>query len=737
MEWTTRCLWLLAFLLTTGTAGAAGGALRLEKVSAASSMGNQVEIRLELSGPLSEKPISFHIDNPARIALDLPNTVSGLKDKVQKVGIGPVEQITVAEASGRSRVVVQLASLTPYEVTTEGKTVVVRLETSGGGQSPNQKGAAGTTSASVAKDSKGTPIPSWPVASQPTTKDSRAASATGGASIASIDFHRGDKGEGRLVVRLSREGIGIDIRQEGENVVVDFAETAVPEALNKRMDVSDFATPVKEVDVQRKKGGVRLVVTPRSADFEHLAYQTDNIFTLEMKPLTRQAIEAKKSQEFSGEKLSLNFQNIDIRAVLQLLADFTQKNLVASDTVNGKVTLRLKNVPWDQALSIILKSKGLAARENGNVLMVAPAEEMDAREQQELTAQKKQQELSPLKTEYIQVNYATAADFQALIKNKDNNLLSERGAVTVDVRTNTLLVQETSEKLAEIRKLIGTLDIPVRQVMIESRIVVASDQFQQQLGRSLGWDKNAGSASGALNTGSVNNPGTIIQGGTPANQVDTKLMGINDIFSTSQYLSLLPVAAPTAFNWSIGKVNSYLVSLQLTAMQQENRGEIISNPRVVTANQKKAIIERGTQIPYLQATASGAANVAFKTAAMTLSVTPQITPEDKVIMDLDVHFDAIGASITTATGANIPTINTKSVKTTVLVDNGETAVLGGVLDRVISRSKGSVPFIGQIPYLGWLFRNNNEIDNKEELLIFVTPKILKEAVTKEVNLSYR
>ncbi|MGH8491174.1 MAG: type IV pilus secretin PilQ, partial [Gammaproteobacteria bacterium] len=448
----------------------------------------------------------------------------------------------------------------------------------------------------------------------------------------------------------------------------------------------------------------------------------DNILTMEVKPLTKEEEEAVKKAKFgfTGERLSLNFQDIEVRAVLQLIADFTGKNLIASDTVTGKVTLRLKNVPWDQALAIILKSKGLDKRESGNVIMVAPQEELAARDKLELETQKQIAELAPLRTEYIEVNYAKAGDLATLLKTEENKLLTERGNVSVDQRTNTLLIQETAEKLAEMRQLITTLDVPVRQVLIESRIVIANQDFTKELGVKFGYSKNTG-------LDRPDNFGAIVGGKLPGDTED--LVTAFNTDGLENFIVDLPTASTPAgaIGLAIGKIGSYLLQLELSALQAEGRGEIISSPRVITADQKEAVIEQGSEIPYASQTSSGATDIAFKKAVLSLRVTPQITPDDRIIMSLDVHKDAPFAC--PGVVLDIPCIDTRNVKSEVLVDNGETVVLGGVYEQTNSNDTRRVPFFGELPYVGALFRNSAIERNKDELLIFVTPRIIKESLS--------
>lgn len=654
--------------------------------------GNKVQVKLELSGPLSRKPLSFTINDPARIALDLPDTRLNLPAKNQPIGVGTVRSLNAVEAGGRTRVVLNLSRLVPHDLAMEGKTVVITL-------------------GSEASSTRGGVMPAI---------TGRAHAMRDGASIEDVDFRRGNNGEGRIIVALSDPSATANVRQEGGKILVDFVNVRVPERLDRRLDVIDFATPVKEIDILPRGNSTQMVVLPLG-EYEHLAYQSDNLFTLEVRPLTREEQEVRKKEQYTGERLSLNFQNIEVRAVLQLLADFSGLNLVASDSVAGNVTLRLKNVPWDQALNIILKSRGLGMRQVDNVMMVAPQEEITAREKLELESQTELADLAPLRTEFVQINYAKAGDIAGLLKAEANNLLSARGNVSVDERTNTLLIQDTAEKLAEMRKVIDTLDIPVRQVLIESRIVIANQDFSKELGVKFGYSKNTIDGVGDFG---------VAVGGSPG---DTRGPG-NTAFHTADDLENFIVDLPTtqvpaaALGLAVGRIGSYLLQLELSALQQEGRGEVISNPRVITANQKEAVIEQGEEIPFENKTSSGATSVEFKKAVLSLRVTPHITPDNRVIMDLAVNKDSRG-EITPAGFA----IDTQNVTTQVLVDDGETVVLGGVYQQTNASNVDRVPFFSELPYLGNLFKRTQSIRDKTELLIFVTPKILKESLRLSSN----
>lgn len=672
-------------------------AAALESVGYSSLPGEKAQIVLTFSEPVAE-PTSFSIDDPARVVLDFAGVNNKLDKKTQQVNIGMTRSISTVEAGDRTRMVVNLVQKAPYVIEHQGNVVMITVE--GGSQYVTE-------------------------------------SKTGMArEVMDVDFRRGDKGEGRLMIELSDAGAPIDVRQERDTIVVDLSGVVLPEKLHRRLDVIDFATPVQIIETEYKGGNTRLVLSAKG-QFEHLAYQSDKTLIVEVKAIEKaEQAEVRKDQYgYKGEKLSLNFQNIEVRAVLQLLAEFTGLNLVTSDTVQGNVTLRLKNVPWDQAMDIILKTKGLAMRQNGNVMLIAPAKEIAAREKQELEAQRQLVELEPLYSEIIEINFAKAADIATILNtqlqgagigigagNAEEGLgfLSARGRVQVDERTNSLLLKDTAEKLAQINDLIAQLDIPVRQVLIESRIVIANNDFTDELGVRFGVSTEGGNnaVSGTLNDIQIaGDQLTTSQaiGGPVANSV-----------ATNQGLNVnLPVAAPAG---SIGLALAKLpfgtiLQLELSAMQAEGRGEIISSPRVITSNQQTALIEQGTEIPFQEASSSGATAVSFKEAVLKLEVTPQITPDDRVVMDLVVNNDSVGDIFN-----GVPSIDTRSVETQVLVDNGETVVLGGVYEQTNLDNIEKVPFFGDLPYLGVLFRSTIVQNDKSELLIFVTPKIVKESL---------
>ncbi len=541
-----------------------------------------------------------------------------------------------------------------------------------------------------------------------------------------------------MVVKLSDPHTPINLHQVGNQILVDFAGAGVPANLVRRYDATDFGTPVTGFDVSRVGNGARIVINA-NGDFEQLAYQSDDQYVVEVQPRRKANALAEEKPVYTGERLTLNFQDIDTRAVLQLLADASGQNIVVSDSVNGNVTLRLQNVPWDQALDIVLRTKGLDKRKDGNVIIVAPQAELATREKAELAARKDVQELAPLRSEYLQVNYAKAEDMAALIKSQNNSLLSTRGSVAVDQRTNTLLLLDTTDKLADIRRLVATLDIPVRQVLIESRIVIVNNDFQRELGAIFGITAMHQNGSTLYNTtgtaaGIDTQATTFITGQNAVNNainagtVPVPLSTYGIPAAANRYNVNLPVTSP-AGSIGLGLVANYiLVDLELSAAQSETQANIISSPRVITANQKEATIEQGIEIPYQQSASSGATTIQFKKAVLSLKVTPQITPDNRIILDLDVREDSVGEIVVASGGVNVPSIDTREITTQVLVNDGQTVVLGGILETTQREDDQKVPFLGDIPILGHLFKSTDHTDNKDELMIFVTPKIVHEGV---------
>jgi type IV pilus assembly protein PilQ len=714
------CVPAFVFLiLALAPCAQAVAATALKDVQFSALPGDQVRIDLSLSGAV-KPPGVFSTESPARLVLDFGGVQSELARKSVPIGVGPVQGLTAVQAGDRLRVVIDLNQAVPYQVDTKGDQVIVSINGAGGG-------ASHSTAQRSAR-----------------TGGSQRLGAEPGA-IRDIDFQRGAGGEGRVKIVLPGRNTAVSVTEKGTHVIADIKDTPIPPRLVRRLDVTDFGTPVVSVE-SFPKGKDTQVDVKTANEYDYVAYQADDQFVLEFRPVSKskQEEQDRRNKVYTGDRLSLNFQNIEVRAVLQLLADFTGLNLVASDTVRGNITLRLKNVPWDQALDIILKSKGLSMRRNGNVIMVAPTQEIAAQEKLELQADNEVRELAPLHSEFIQINYAKASDLAKILKSKDNKLLSDRGNVTVDPRTNTLLVEDTAAKLEDIRRLVSKLDVSVRQVMIESRVVIANNDFARDIGVQFGVNGSVGReghtealVSGGTAAGLAGNiPGTANINTGPFMQSAVTGLPYNSSIenpsgSGSQALMVnLPAAAATSgMTMLLGKVGSYLVQLELTAMQQEGRGEIVSSPRVITSDQHKAVIKMGQEIPYSTVSQNGT-NTQFKDAVLELDVTPHITPDSRIIMDLLVKKDEPDYSRSIGVGGE-PPLNTNSVTTSVLVDNGETVVLGGVYERSKSFNKQQVPWLGDLPVFGNLFKQRANTDKNSELLIFVTPKILKqELVTR-------
>ena len=703
----SRILAAAAWLMIAGVLGTlpsqparAEDGPKLEAVDVQPLPGQQVQITMRLSGP-APQPLSFTIDNPARISFDLPGTTLALPARRIDVHTSGVDSILAAETKDRTRLVMNLDKLVPYDTRVEGNNIIVML--------------GGANSASVSTGSAASMVPS------------RAASAAAAQrAIRSIDFRRSSDGAGRVMVRLTDPHTHINLRQVGNQIVVDF-DADLPKNLARRYDASDFGTPIGSFDASRIGTGTRLSINA-TGDYEQLAYQSDDQYVVEIQPQRKATAAQDEKPQYTGERLTLNFQEIETRAVLQLLADASGQNIVVSDTVTGNVTLRLQNVPWDQALDIVLRTKGLDKRKQDNVIIVAPQEELASREKADLAAKKDIQELAPLRSDYLQVNYAKAKDMEGLIKTQGGSLLSARGSVSVDERTNTLLLQDTADRLADIRRLVATLDIPVRQVLIEARIVIVNDDFKRDLGARVGYTTaQANGANGIWTT-----TGTAVGADTTiASALATRAgtaTGLTLPAGPQRYNVNLPAPSP-AGSFALGILGSnYVVDLELSAAQAETRAEVISSPRVITANQKEATIETGTEIPYQQSASSGATTISFKKAVLSLKVTPQITPDNRIILDLDVKKDSIGTITVASGGVNVPSIDTKEIVTQVLMNDGQTVVLGGVLETNHRDDQTKVPFLGDIPVLGVLFKERSKVNNKDELLIFVTPKIVREGV---------
>ena len=685
---------LLGMLIAFGVFGAQAQADAQNSITALSiSTGNGTTvIKVELAQPLANLPAGFAINTPPRIAFDFPNTANGLGKSVQDFTEGDLHSANIVQAGSRTRLVVNLNQMLIYDTKIDGKNLLITLH----GKAPE---------IAVANS---------------TERFAEARQGTQQHELRDIDFRRGKNGEGRIQVDLSDPGIGIDIRQQGTTLIVDFLKTNLPRNLQRKLDVVDFATPVQDVDTFVQGNNVRMVIEPKGT-WEYAAYQTDNKFIVELKPVVVDTDKLAKSNKigYTGEKLTLNFQKIDVREALNVIADFTDTNMVISDTVSGNITLRLKDVPWDQAFDIILQSRGLDMRKNGNVIQVAPREEIAAKEKIDLTSHQEIAELEELRTESFQLSYQKGNAVAAMLTNDKQRMLSKRGSAVVDQRTNTVFVQDTPTYLEAARKLIKQIDVPVRQVMIEARVVVATDDFGKNLGVRLGYNSN--------DTFRVN--GTNINGNIGSGTLTGATMPVGPLAGTIMPANTPNVNLPSAgtagtfsmllFNGAMSK----LLSVELTALETDSKGKVISSPRVVTSDQTEASIETGTEIPYQQASSSGATNVAFQNAVLSLSVKPQITPDDNIIMDIKVNKDSVGQLY-----SGIPSIDTNKVNTQVLVENGGTVVIGGVYSQTQNNSVNKVPLLGDIPVLGYLFRSTAALDNKSELLVFITPKIIKEAL---------
>jgi type IV pilus assembly protein PilQ len=681
--------------------------LWLAGVSAAQAQANAIEgfevtrqggktvVRITTKEALRSVPPNFSVANPARIAFDFANTTNALGRSSQDISQGELRSMNMVQGAERTRLVLNLRRAVPHETVLDGRTMVVTLA-----EAPV---AQGTSGGQVAHFSEG----------RADTKH----------QIRDVDFRRGRAGEGRVVVDLSDTTTGIDIRTQGQNIVIDFLKTALPENLRRRLDVVDFATPVNSINTFQQGENVRMIVEPRG-QWEHNAYQSDTQFVLEVKPVIVDPTRVTQKGRYTGEKLSLNFQNVEVRAVLNVIADFTDLNVITSDTVTGNITLRLKDVPWDQALEIILQTRGLDSRRSGNVIWIAPRDELATREKLALEAAQQINDLEQTRTESFQMSYQKAADVQKLLSDPAQRMLSKRGSAVVDARTNTLFVQDVPSRLDEVRRLIAKIDVAVRQVMIEARIVEASDTFAKNLGVRLGVIEqgpsnrrigNVGMNFGAelVNTGQAMGivQGTPVING-PGLNANFPAAGLNT-FNAGQMSFILFNSGLTRF-----------LNLEISALESDGKGKIIASPRVLTADQAEALIEQGTEIPYQQATSSGATAVSFRKANLALKVKPQITPDGNIIMTLDVNKDQPGA--TTPAGVQI---NTKHVKTEVLVENGGTVVIGGIYEQNDRTDITKIPLLGDLPFLGFFFRGTSTVANKTELLVFITPKIVNDRLT--------
>ena len=694
----------------------------IEDITFSSQPGSKFEVRLDFSEPPPADYSAYTIEEPARIAMDFPGTKSGLDQKRFSLPFGNATGVLVLEAGDKTRLVLNLIKLVPYEAVVNGNQLILQV---------GQDSSGGYTKATPPNDvleSQMTPV------------------IEARSQLTDLQFRRAEGGEGRLILQLSDPSVDVNVFSEGEKINLEFLATTVPDGLLRRFDVTDFATPVSSIEVTTTERGTRLLLEA-TGNYDYLAYQTGEEYILSVKPLSEDEKKARLNEfTYVGERISLNFQDIEVRAVLQLIADFTDLNLVASDTVSGNITLRLQNVPWDQALELVLRTKGLDSRRIGNVLMVAPAVEIAERERQEIESNKQISELAPLQSEFIRIRYAKASEVVNLFEagsEEGGSLVSDRGSVVVDERTNSIIVTDTATKLAEIRDLIERVDVPIRQVMIEARIVIASTNLDEELGIEWGGgyigndNGNIYSVSGSREQVVSFNEDTVagvtptltypVQGGQQGQQG-----GGGDGQQQQQGLGAalvdLGVSQATS-GFAVGFTsNDLFLTAELSALESSGQGEVVSQPKIITGDKQLATIKSGSEIPYQEGAASGATTVSFKEAVLKLEVTPNITPDDRILLDLVVNQDSLGDLVPSGTGGLIPTINTTQLTTQVLVGNGETVVLGGVFQNEEITQVRKVPFLGDIPYLGTLFKNTANKTSKTETLIFITPRILSEAL---------
>jgi type IV pilus assembly protein PilQ len=693
----------------------------------ANQQGSNVIVRVTMKKPVTKAPIGFTISNPARIALDFAGTENGVGSATQEIGIADIRNVNIVQAGDRSRLVFNLKRPLNYATVVDGRVVVVTIDSSGGIPVPVGVGGLPAQPGAVAA----APVLAPGFNAAPGMAGNAGSGNSGGntgvrQSIRDIDFRRGAAGEGRIVIDLPSNQVGVDVRQQGQSILVDFVKTGLPDTLRKRLDVTDFGTPVKTVTSVQQGDNVRMTIEPTGL-WEHSAYQSDSQLVIEVRPLKEEPNKlAQGTQGYRGEKLSLNFQNVEVRAVLQVIADFTGLNIITSDTVSGNLTLRLKDVPWDQALDIVMQAKGLDMRKNGTVLWIAPKDELLTKEKLELEQRSQIAELEPVRTETFQLNYQKAEAFKNLLDNAGGNgrsILTKRGSAVIDPRTNQLFVNDIGSKLDEIRRLVQKTDIASRQVLIEARIVEANDLFSKNLGAKLGFGIQNRSnliELGGQQTGTT----TATEGGSSDTAVGINSSAFRTVNGNSVTLPAAGINGATVGSVALTLFNSSLsrfISLELSALESDGKGKILSSPRVITADQLKATIEQGTELPYQTATSSGATSLAFRKANLKLEVTPQITPDGNVILDVDVNKDSVGQQ--TLQGF---AIDTKHVKTQVLIDNGGTVVIGGIYIQQDRETITKVPFFGDVPVVGNLFKNRAQTNDRTELLIFLTPKILND-----------
>lgn len=695
-DWSWRTFFVAAAVLASAWSASVRAAPAVENVVGTMQGGAEV-VRIDFSEALTSVPTGFAIQSPARIALDVPGATNSMGRSAVDINVGNLRSVQVVQAADRARLVLNLKAPTNYRAQIDGKSLLVTLD---------------------------------PVAQSQTAVANQAFSESRNRDsqpLRDLDFRRGPDGSGRVIVDLANNQVGVDIRQQGQTLVVEFLKSSLPEGLRRRMDVTDFGTPIQTVSTFQSGDRVRVVIEPRGA-WEHSAYQSDNQFVVEVRTQKVDPNKLTQGPGYSGEKLSLNFQNIEVRSLLQVIADFTNFNIVTSDSVTGGVTLRLKDVPWDQALDIILQAKGLGMRRSGNVLWIAPKDEISAKEKLELEAQAAIQTLEPLRTQPFQLNYSKAADIAAqLTGTGSSRILSPRGSAIAEPRTNQLFVTDVPAKLEQVQQLIQRLDIAVRQVLIEARIVEAADTFGRSLGVRLGGSDLRGLRGGDPGYSVGGNGNRVAFGGTYDAVSGTTGESDAELTTTNTQFVSLPAVGVGGFNPSTLAISLFssaanrFLNLELSALEADGKGKLVSSPRIVTADKTKALIEQGTEFPYQQATSSGATSVAFRRATLKLEVTPQITPEGNIILDLDINKDSRGE--TTAAGI---AINTKHIKTQVLVENGGTVVIGGIFELTESENEARVPFLGDLPVAGNLFKTKQRTSNKQEMLVFITPKMVAE-----------
>ncbi len=726
----------VSLLLLLGATASAWAQNAIQSITTSQQAGAEL-VRVELAQPLSAIPAGFAVQTPPRIAIDLPGIANGLGKNTVEMNQGNLRSVSVAQSEERTRLVLNLKKPASYRAELQGRYLIVVLD-----------GAALEAMPAAAAAVPAAAIPATALATTTATTTAVPAGAANFApslnrsplALRDIDFRRGADGAGRVIVELPNPQVGVDIRQQGQALVVEFLRSTLPESMRKRLDVTDFGTPVQTVTTTQTGDRVRMLVEPRGA-WEHSAYQSDNQFVLEVRPQKIDPNKLTQGPGYAGEKLSLNFQNIEVRALLQVIADFTNFNVVTSDTVTGNVTLRLKDVPWDQALDIILQAKGLGLRKSGNVILIAPKDELNAKEKNELEARRQIADLEPLRTQSFQLNYAKAADVSAGLTGQlagqggggggggsggnNTRILSPRGSVIFEARTNQLFVSDVPSKLQEIQDMIAKIDIPVRQVLIESRIIVADDTFGRSLGVRLGVNDLRGINGGTPGYGVGGNNRVLVGGNINAIGAQTNQTGGGLTYSDTNFVNL-PATAEGGFNPATFALSLFsatanrFLNLEISALEADGKGKIVSSPRVVTADQQKALIEQGEEIPYQVATSSGATSIQFRKASLRLEVTPQITPDGSVILDVDVSRDSRGASAGNAGFA----INTRHVQTKVLVENGGTVVIGGIFEQNDREDIAKVPLLGDVPYLGNLFKTKTRTLDKTEMLIFLTPKVV-------------